>query len=69
MNQIEEFEVIMATAHQPLETAKYWHDIEAERAVDEKRLRNKNALEAFGTFLVGLAIVAVFNVAFHYWLK
>ena len=59
----------MATAHQTLETEKYWHDIETERAGDEKRLRNKNALEAFGTFLVGLALVGVFNVAFHYWLK
>ena len=58
----------MAT-YQPLETEKYWDDVEAKMAKDRKRTSDRNAIEAFCTFLVGLAFVGVFNVAFHFWMK
>jgi hypothetical protein len=55
------------THYQSLETEKYWNDaIEAE-AMQELASRNRNAIEAFVTFLLGLALVAAFNLAFHYW--
>ena len=60
---------IMATSYQKLESEKYWNDVEAERVIDERRARDKNAFDAFTTFLIGLLIVGVFNMAFHYWLK
>ena len=53
--------------YQLLETEKYWNDARAKEAKHELALRNRNAIEAFMTFLIGLLIVAAFNTAFHYW--
>ena len=53
--------------YQTLETEKYWLDIESQRRSDIKKTRDRNAIEAFCTFLIGVAIVQASSFAFHYF--
>ena len=55
------------TNYQTLETEKYWNTVEARMEADEKAEKNKRAVDAFGTFLLGLVFVGVFYVGVHYF--
>lgn len=54
------------THFQTLETEKYWNEVRDEEINKEVAGRNKNAIEAFATFLVGLILIATINAVFVY---